>query len=83
MISIGWAEPEDPYNPADLEAVEWEQEFTGGWLVNPVVRGDYPEVMKQRIAEKSRLQGYNQSRLPEFTEEEKERLKGSFLNDPF
>lgn len=76
VASIGWAEPLDRYDPEDLLAVEIEQEFTGGWIVNPVVNGDYPEIMKQMIADKSRLQGYNQSRLPEFTEAEKERMKG-------
>lgn len=37
--------------------------------------------MKVRIANRSRLEGYNKSRLPEFTNEEKELNKGT--NDYF
>lgn len=33
--------------------------------------------MKTRIARRSKLEGYNQSRLPEFTEEEKKMLQGT------
>lgn len=37
--------------------------------------------MRQRIDERSKLQGLNESRLPYFTEEEKVELKGkSILN---
>jgi hypothetical protein len=32
--------------------------------------------MKQKIAEKSRQQGYRRSRLPEFTEEEVKYIRG-------
>lgn len=72
-VSIGWAEPYDMFNPDDLAASDRDLEFSGGWFLNPIcVNGDYPEVMKAQIARKSRLQGFNQSRLPEFTEEEKQ-----------
>lgn len=33
--------------------------------------------MKQRVAHRSKLEGYNESRLPVFTEAEKQMLKGS------
>ena len=39
--------------------------------------GDYPAVMKEYIGIKSADQGYNKSRLPEFSEEEIDRIKGN------
>lgn len=39
--------------------------------------GDYPDLMKQRIAYRSKLEGYPKSRLPEFTASEKQMLKGT------
>lgn len=39
--------------------------------------GDYPPVMKERIAAKSAEQGYPRSRLIEFTPEEIEFVKGT------
>ncbi|KAH3891376.1 hypothetical protein DPMN_015475 [Dreissena polymorpha] len=78
-ISIGWAEPLDPYNPGDLEASERATQFSGGWFAHPIyVNGDYPEVMKVIIAEKSRSQGFNASRLPEFSDAEKRFINGTF-----
>ena len=56
-------------------------EFMLGWFANPIfVNGDYPEIMKTKIAEKSALQGYNESRLPVFTEEEKLWIVGQFVS---
>lgn len=47
-----------------------------GWMAHPVFIGDYPEVMKTRIFEKSKAKGIP-SRLPAFTEEQKRSLKGT------
>lgn len=53
----------------DLKIKEVAFDFQCGWTANPIFsrKGDYPEIMKQRIAERSRLQGYNVSRLPTFS----------------
>ncbi len=40
--------------------------------------GDYPPVMKACIAERSKEEGYSRSRLPSFTKEEIEMVKGEF-----
>nr|XP_022342919.1 uncharacterized protein LOC111136393 isoform X1 [Crassostrea virginica] len=73
--SIGWAEPLDPFNLTHIEASERKLQFDAGWYLNPIyVNGDYPEVMKQKVAEKSRKQNLTSSRLPPFSEEEKQRI---------
>lgn len=50
-----------------------------GWISNPIFHkdGDYPDVMKQRILERSLLEGFNKSRLPEFSQEEIDFIKGT------
>ncbi|XP_057667465.1 myrosinase 1-like isoform X2 [Diorhabda carinulata] len=55
----------------DIEAAERNILFNLGWLADPIHFGDYPEVMKSRIAMRSKAEGFIKSRLPEFTEEEK------------
>ena len=75
-ISVGYSQPVDVYNPDDLNASERDMAFSHGWFFHPLYSGDYPPVMKQQISEKSRAQGFNSSRLPEFTEEEKIMMKG-------
>ena len=65
------------YDPEDLEASERGLQFGGGWFAHPIyVNGDYPEVMKTLIGRKSQVQGYNTSRLPEFSDEEKKFING-------
>ncbi|XP_043502945.1 myrosinase 1-like [Polistes fuscatus] len=46
-------------------------QFTCGWSGHPIYSktGDYPEIMKIRIGENSKIQGYLESRLPVFTPE--------------
>jgi lactase-phlorizin hydrolase len=45
--------------------------------MHPLVNGDYPEVMKQRLAMLSSNEGRNNSRLPEFTDSQKVMIKGT------
>nr|XP_009417742.1 PREDICTED: beta-glucosidase 22-like [Musa acuminata subsp. malaccensis] len=52
----------------DLQATQRLLDFFVGWIINPLVFGDYPKVMKKIV----------RSRLPSFTEEQSEQLKGSF-----
>ncbi|KAF7284222.1 hypothetical protein GWI33_022374 [Rhynchophorus ferrugineus] len=75
-LDLTWQEPATN-SPEDEEAAERGRLFWLGWFAHPMVFGDYPEIMKQRIGDRSRRLNLTTSRLPEFTEEEKEELKDS------
>ncbi|NXK87841.1 LPH hydrolase, partial [Formicarius rufipectus] len=78
-INSDWAEPRNPHSQEDIEASRRFVQFYLGWFAHPIFKnGDYNEVMKRRIRERSVAQGLNQSRLPEFTESEKQRIKGTY-----
>ncbi|XP_019410207.1 PREDICTED: lactase-phlorizin hydrolase [Crocodylus porosus] len=78
-INSDWAEPRNPDKQEDIDAARRYVQFYGGWFAHPIFKnGDYNEVMKRRIRERSLAQGLNESRLPEFTESEKQRIKGTF-----
>ncbi|CAI5706228.1 hypothetical protein KXD40_009730 [Peronospora effusa] len=70
-LNCDWREPaptEDPVQKVkNEEAAERSLLFSLGWFADPVYKGDYPQVMKDRCG----------LRLPKFTEEEKKLLKGS------
>ncbi|KAJ2953849.1 hypothetical protein O0L34_g1480 [Tuta absoluta] len=72
------------YEPAtdsedDISAAEDAQEFKWGLYAHSIFseNGDYPEVMKVKIAAKSAEQGYPRTRLPEMTPEEVDFVRGS------
>jgi hypothetical protein len=76
-LNFNWFEPKDKTNPDDLEASEIGIQFWIGWYAHPIlVNGDYPEVMKMKIDNKSKHLNYSSSRLPKFTEWEKQFMKG-------
>lgn len=52
---------------ADKQAAQRAVEFFLGWFADPVYTGDYPAVMRERLGR----------RLPQFTDNEKNLLKGS------
>ena len=45
-LNCDFGEPYDINNPDDLTAVENKVQFQLGWFANPIVNGDYPDVMK-------------------------------------
>lgn len=49
-----------------------------GWHANPIVNGNYPQVMIDRIAERSAKENFPGSRLPTFTDDEIEYIKGTY-----
>ncbi|XP_078085433.1 lactase/phlorizin hydrolase-like [Mustelus asterias] len=78
-INSDWVEPRNPYKQEDIDAANRHLMFYGGWFAYPIFKnGDYNEVMKARVREKSLAQGLPKSRLPEFTESEKKRIKGTY-----
>ncbi|XP_044159167.1 lactase-phlorizin hydrolase-like [Bufo gargarizans] len=78
-INSDWAEPRNPYKQEDIDAARRYMMFYGGWFANPIFNnGDYNEIMKSRVWERSLAQGLPKSRLPEFTEEQKKRIKGTY-----
>jgi len=61
-----------PYNwrnPRDVAAADTYMAFNYGWIVDPLVYGRYPEVMRKLVTG---------NRLPQFTEQESQLLKGSY-----
>ena len=52
----------------DAAAAERAMLFQWGWFVDPLVFGDYPRAMRERLGD----------RLPTFTTEESAALRGSF-----
>ncbi|XP_056648737.1 myrosinase 1-like [Diorhabda sublineata] len=80
VLNLNWYEPETN-STEDITAAETMLQFSWGFFAHPLYYGDWPEIMKTRIAYRSKLEGYNQSRLPEFTAEEIEYIKGT--NDFF
>uniref|UniRef100_A0A3B3XCA8 Lactase n=1 Tax=Poecilia mexicana TaxID=48701 RepID=A0A3B3XCA8_9TELE len=82
MVSIAlnaeWVEPKDINVPRDLVAADRAMQFHLGWFAHPIFKnGDYPEALKAQVLVKSELQGLKTSRLPSFTEEEKNLVKGT------
>ena len=66
-----WFEPRHD-NEEDRAAAERALQFHLGLYANPIfVNGDYPEIVKTLVAQKSRAGGLSKSRLPAFTEKEK------------
>ncbi|XP_062389586.1 lactase/phlorizin hydrolase-like [Sardina pilchardus] len=76
-INSDWAEPRNPYKQEDIDAARRYVQFYMGWFANPIFKGDYNEVMKTTIRERSEAAGLNKSRLPEFTPEEIKRINGT------
>ncbi|XP_070554953.1 lactase-like protein [Ptychodera flava] len=71
-LNSDWAEPYDRSDDRHVAASEQFMQFTLGWFGHAIYKnGDYPEIMKTRIADISAAQGFNESRLPEFTDAEK------------
>uniref|UniRef100_A0A8C5MFH7 Lactase like n=1 Tax=Leptobrachium leishanense TaxID=445787 RepID=A0A8C5MFH7_9ANUR len=76
-LTTEWGEPVDLSSQKDIEAAERFVQFHFGWFANPLYNGDYPQIMKEYIGQKSAQQGLGISRLPTFTSQEKSYIKGA------
>ncbi|KAL3644767.1 glycosyl hydrolase 1 [Castilleja foliolosa] len=52
----------------DVIATQRVIDFYIGWVMNPLIFGDYPDIVKKRV----------KTRIPAFTKQESEQVKGSF-----
>ncbi|XP_057653979.1 myrosinase 1-like [Diorhabda carinulata] len=76
IIDCTWIEPYSN-SKDDEEAAERQRQFECGLYYNPVFKGDWPEIVKRRIRDRSLAAGFPRSRLPQFTKEEIEYIKGT------
>ncbi|RZB38654.1 Glyco hydro 1 domain containing protein, partial [Asbolus verrucosus] len=77
-IDSYWHEPNYPDRETDQAAAEFSLQMNYGWFVHPVFVGNYPQPMIDRVREVSLSEGFEKSRLPEFTQEEIDMLHGSY-----
>jgi beta-glucosidase/6-phospho-beta-glucosidase/beta-galactosidase len=52
--------------------------FQFGLFANPIINFDFPKVVVDRVAERSKLEDFPRSRLPQFTFAEKLNVKGTY-----
>ena len=77
-LNFDWAQPRDPLDSGDMEASNTFMNFQLGWYAHAIfIDGKYPEVMRSKIDEKSEQQGFEKSRLPNFTDEESLSIQGT------
>ncbi|XP_026487005.1 myrosinase 1-like isoform X1 [Vanessa tameamea] len=77
-LDFSWLEPAME-SLEDKIAAETARQFFFGWFAHPIFSsiGDYPQIMRKRIDSISKKQGFHRSRLPYFTTEEIEMIRGS------
>ncbi|XP_046967937.1 myrosinase 1-like [Vanessa cardui] len=77
-LDSNWAEPKTN-SSRDKEAAELYLKTHLGWYAHPVysAEGNYPPELIKLVDEKSRQQNYSRSRLPKFTPEEVEYIRGT------
>ena len=76
-LNTDWFEPLNEDDPSHVAMAEQSQQFRLGIWASPIFQGDYPDVVKDVIGNRSQAQGFPTSRLPSLSVEEKELLKGS------
>ncbi|XP_063932914.1 myrosinase 1-like isoform X2 [Zophobas morio] len=77
VLTAIWAKP-STYTRKDFEAAERNLQFQFGWFAHPIIKGNYPQVMINRIGERSTKEGFKKSRLPKFTNEEVRQIKDTY-----
>ncbi|XP_026755414.1 myrosinase 1-like [Galleria mellonella] len=74
-----WAEPKNSIDPIDIEAAERYRQMRVGIYAHPIFSkvGDYPPLVRNIIDGNSRQQNFTRSRLPVFSQDEIQEIKGS------
>ncbi|XP_044014778.1 myrosinase 1-like [Aphidius gifuensis] len=69
-----------PVNDNEIDSCKIAHGFDCDWFSHPIYskNGDYPSIMKKKIYERSKSQGYLRSRLPEFSPYWIDYIKGTF-----
>ncbi|KAF5273023.1 hypothetical protein FQR65_LT04765 [Abscondita terminalis] len=78
-LDTAWYEPKDN-TQSSKKASELALQMQFGWWAHPIFSedGDYPTVMKQRIAYISKIQNFTKSRLPIFSVDEINYIRGTY-----
>lgn len=76
-LNTNWFEPLDENDPSHVSIAEQSQQFRLGFWASPIFKGDFPDIVKDIIGNRSQAQGFANSRLPPFSNEEKDMIKGS------
>lgn len=76
-LNFEWSEPATN-KIEDIEAAEQRRQFEFGLYANPVVYGNYPQVVIDRVDHRSKREGFPKSRLPKFTFFEQLKLRGTY-----
>lgn len=76
VIDSPWAEAASN-SSEDVEAAQTEREFVLGLYANPIYLGNWPQVVIDNVATRSELEGFAQSRLPQFTQEQIDYINGT------
>lgn len=74
-----WYEP-GTFAAPDIEAAERAMQFKLGLYANAIFHpeGDYPKLVRERVQDVSRKEGYLRSRLPVFSREEIDYIQGTY-----
>ena len=75
-VGATYGEPVDPNDRGHVEASDTLLQFSVGWFLHPIMSktGDYPAVMREHIDRRSLV---GESRLPSFSEDQVEFIKGT------
>ncbi|BES93783.1 glycoside hydrolases [Nesidiocoris tenuis] len=79
-LDANGAYPKDETNEEDIRAANRFMEFELGWFAHPVFSryGNYPAVLRDRVDLNSAREGRDDSRLPYFTKDEIEEIRGTY-----
>ena len=77
-LNIGYSKANNSEVAADVEAANRAMQFDLGWFAHPIFSqtGDYPKVMKDRVASRSRQQNLTETRLSPLSAQDIQDLQG-------